>query len=363
MNRRMIDCGMWQNSNFAQLPMGARLLQIGLINHADDQGRIKADLMQIKIQIFPCDNISTTEIQQWLELIAANETIILYTVAGKQYAQMLNWWKYQSLQYAQPSKYPRPEGWLDRIRKTVTKGFIATCNWQTVDGSYTENTCDMDGNPLNQPGKPTPVIHVNGSSNPGGYSPESTGDNSGDVQYKLREDNINYNTTALETIRSEDEANSDGSGGGSLPETLPAPQPVQVIQPTVQETRPVQTPPLTQQQSDYAQVCRAFEDNGFGMLSVILSEQIADMLDEYPLAWILSAMRVSVSANKRQLRYVNGILRKWRADGVDPTVQAADSPKPVAAPIQVQADDKAATFLAQLWQNGGQNATASQRHH
>lgn len=175
MNRRMIDSAMWQNSNFAQLPMGARLLQIGLINHADDQGRIKADLMQLKIQIFPCDDFALSQIQEWLEMMAANETIILYAVNGKQYAQLINWWKYQSLQYAQPSQYPRPEGWKDRIRKTLTKGFIATCNWQTVDGARLPDTCDMDGNP----GKPN--IDSGNSTlppyrpftpSPNGHSPE-----------------------------------------------------------------------------------------------------------------------------------------------------------------------------------------------
>lgn len=149
MNRRMIDASMWQNERFAELPMAGRLLLIGIINHADDQGRVKANPVWLRSQIFPYDNLTTEEIQSWLDMLAQNETIILYSVSGKQYAQLANWWKYQSLQYAQPSQYPRPDGWLDRIRKTVTKGFIATCNWYTVDGTRLKDTCDMDGQPIN----------------------------------------------------------------------------------------------------------------------------------------------------------------------------------------------------------------------
>ena len=66
MNRRMIDCGMWQNERFAEMPMGARLLQIGMINHADDQGRLKANPAWLRAQIFPYDNMEVGLIQSWL---------------------------------------------------------------------------------------------------------------------------------------------------------------------------------------------------------------------------------------------------------------------------------------------------------
>lgn len=149
MTRRMIDASLWQNEKFTRMPLGAQMLQIGIITHADDQGRIKANPSFLRNQIFP-DNeeIANADIQKWLGLMAKNGTIFVYTVDEKQYAQLLNWWKYQSLQYASPSQFPRPDGWKDRIRKTVTKGFIATCNWITVDGTQLDDTCDQDGNPL-----------------------------------------------------------------------------------------------------------------------------------------------------------------------------------------------------------------------
>lgn len=176
MTRRMIDSGMWSNENFAALPAMARLLQIGIINHADDQGRIKAHPLYLAKEIFPYDRVSPANITKWLQLMASNGTIVLYDVEGKQYAQLTKWWEYQSLQYAAPSEYPPPSNWKDRIRRTATKGFIATYNWTLTNGVTVEDTCDEHGKLLppkptlnaKMPSTPTPT------SNGNGYSPEDS---------------------------------------------------------------------------------------------------------------------------------------------------------------------------------------------
>lgn len=172
MTRRMIDTGMWSNENFAALPAMARLLQIGMINHADDQGRIKANPLYLAKEIFPYDRVTPTSISKWLEQIASNGTILLYAVEGKQYAQLTKWWEYQSLQYAAPSDYPPPPTWKDRIRRTATKGFIATFNWTLTNGIIVEDTCDQRGKLLppnpsvnaKRPTSSTPPVNSNGQS-------------------------------------------------------------------------------------------------------------------------------------------------------------------------------------------------------
>lgn len=169
--KRMIDSSMWNSDNFTELPFGARLLQLGIINHADDQGRVRAKPSYLRVTIFPYDPTTDADIQSWLELLASNNTIILYEADGKQYAQLVNWWKYQNLQYAQPSQYPRPAAWQDRVRRTVTKGIIATCNWLKVNGEPIEDTCDQDGKPL-------PPKRRNGGHSP--VSLEASVDDSGD---------------------------------------------------------------------------------------------------------------------------------------------------------------------------------------
>lgn len=157
MGRRMIDSGMWSNENFAELPWGARLLQIGIINHADDQGRLKANPLYLRSLIFPYDNVTSEQILEWLGLIESNDTIARYQVDSKEYMQLVKWWEYQSLSFATPSDYPKPEGWRDRIRYTGKQRTIYTCNWISSTGEPLPDTCDESGNPIPQGKAPVPT--------------------------------------------------------------------------------------------------------------------------------------------------------------------------------------------------------------
>jgi len=154
MTRRMIDAGIWANEHFAMLPPMARLLQIGIINMADDQGRMKAHPAYLRSQIFPYDDVLVDDVQSWLDMIAANDTLMLYETGGKNYLQLLNWWQYQSPAFASPSQYPRPAGWRDHIRFTGKNRIIYTCNWSTSSGDLLPDTCDQDGSPLPKGGQP-----------------------------------------------------------------------------------------------------------------------------------------------------------------------------------------------------------------
>lgn len=148
MTRRIFDSNIWTNEHFGEMPMMARLLLLGIINHADDQGRTKAHAVFLRAQIFPYDDITKEQIDECLKLIEANGTIALYEANGKRYLQLLNWWEYQSLQFAIPSEHPHPDNWHDRIRYNTKGNLILTCNWVTVAGIPLDNTCDEDGDPL-----------------------------------------------------------------------------------------------------------------------------------------------------------------------------------------------------------------------
>ena len=65
--RRMIDPNIWQSEDVAELSMFARLLLIGLISNADDEGRGKANPVFLKSTIFPYDEISIEEVKKALE--------------------------------------------------------------------------------------------------------------------------------------------------------------------------------------------------------------------------------------------------------------------------------------------------------
>lgn len=131
-----------------------------------------------------------------------------------------------------------------------------------------------------------------------------SGPNQEDLLLKGKERNRKETTTTVTEPESKPEEKS-GGGSGELP---------------LHRNR--------QTDSDYARLCSKFESEGFGTLTQILGEQISAMLKEFPVDWIDDAMAVAVSAGKRQLRYVNGILVRWRSEGrQDKKAVASQAPK------------------------------------
>ena len=68
-NKRMLAKSIWQNRKFARLKSDEKLLYIGLVTIADDEGRVWNDDYMLKIQIFPGDDLKPSEIEQMLDHI------------------------------------------------------------------------------------------------------------------------------------------------------------------------------------------------------------------------------------------------------------------------------------------------------
>jgi len=134
--KRMIHRQFFESEAIASLTIRQRLLVVGIITMADDQGRIKGHPGWLKAQIFPYDDISIDEINNDLEQIATNnDTIICYEADDKRYIQLAHWWEYQNMQWAKESNYPPPPEWNDRIRQMVykPKRWVMTKNWPDTD--------------------------------------------------------------------------------------------------------------------------------------------------------------------------------------------------------------------------------------
>lgn len=127
--RRMIDPAIWQSETIAALTRNRRLLFIGLFSNADDQGRLRAHPALIRSLVFPYDDIPLDEIEADLQAIAEQGSIHLYEAGGKRCLQIVNWWKYQSPQWAYPSKISPPDGWADRLRYRKDNQ-VLTQNWK-----------------------------------------------------------------------------------------------------------------------------------------------------------------------------------------------------------------------------------------
>lgn len=67
----------------------------------------------------------------------------------------------------------------------------------------------------------------------------------------------------------------------------------------------------------FKKLVQAFEQNGFGTLSDMVRDNLAQLSDEYTSQWVLDAIKIAVERNARNLRYVEGILKSWQANGKD----------------------------------------------
>ena len=59
-----------------------------------------------------------------------------------------------------------------------------------------------------------------------------------------------------------------------------------------------------------------YEQN-VGMLTPLIAEQLRDMEKLYAPEWINDAFEIAISRNKRHLRYIQNILKRWETEGRD----------------------------------------------
>lgn len=142
-SRRMIKSNIWEDEFIGELSVFQRLVWIGLFSSvADDQGRLLDNPVIIRAKLFPYDDISVTEIEEALKAFDDAEKIQRYSVGGKKLIQILRWWENQNPQWAQPSSYPPPAGWLDGIRTRMNNQYFEE-NWNKKGMRSDEADCDQ----------------------------------------------------------------------------------------------------------------------------------------------------------------------------------------------------------------------------
>jgi len=112
MRMRMINPAIWDDSDFGSLSVPSRLLFIGLISHADDEGRGIADPRQLRKQCFGFDeDINSDQVERMLNEIGEKiRNVKFYTSEAREYYCLLNWLRYQKISHPSPSALPAPGG-------------------------------------------------------------------------------------------------------------------------------------------------------------------------------------------------------------------------------------------------------------
>lgn len=107
--RRLIDPAMWQSGHFKRLGLRQRLLWIGVVTLADDEGKLKGESAVLRAGIFPFDDgVSAKVIEEDLQTLQKEGLIERYTVSGDLYIRIGKWTKYQKPSHPSPSKIPDP---------------------------------------------------------------------------------------------------------------------------------------------------------------------------------------------------------------------------------------------------------------
>ena len=106
---RTIKPSFWGSSDTAQLSRDARLLALGVISMADDDGRFLASPTAINGYVFPNDDISNARINRWLEELTTTGFVHLYTDNGVRYGVLPSWHAHQKINRYTPSLLPEPD--------------------------------------------------------------------------------------------------------------------------------------------------------------------------------------------------------------------------------------------------------------
>jgi hypothetical protein len=109
--KRMIDPSFWVDEKLGTCEPLARILFMGLISQADDEGRLNGHPALIKSLIFPYDHeVTVQNVDAWLILLSAAERrlIVRYEVGNQKYIVIPNFKKHQTINKPQASKLPAP---------------------------------------------------------------------------------------------------------------------------------------------------------------------------------------------------------------------------------------------------------------
>lgn len=108
--KRMIDPSIWTDDGFMSLNPNERLLWLGLISHADDEGRGTAEPRGLRAKVFPADGLSDDDVAGMCGALARHMRVRFYAVDGARYYQLDRWSNHQYIKDRKPSTLPPPGG-------------------------------------------------------------------------------------------------------------------------------------------------------------------------------------------------------------------------------------------------------------
>lgn len=103
---RSIKPEFWSDERMARVSRDARLLFLGLINFADEEGRLRGSPLLIRANVFPYD--AEVDVEAALQELAALGRIVRYTHDGEAYVWVCNFTEHQKTDPRLLSRLPAP---------------------------------------------------------------------------------------------------------------------------------------------------------------------------------------------------------------------------------------------------------------
>jgi hypothetical protein len=105
---RSLKPEIWQDEKIGDLSSWARLLFLGFITMADDEGRFRARPSLILGHVFPYDDEAAKKINGWMSEVEQGGLVRFYEVDGKPYGMLPGFTKHQRINRPSLSSLPTP---------------------------------------------------------------------------------------------------------------------------------------------------------------------------------------------------------------------------------------------------------------
>ena len=105
---RTVKPQFWGDDKVSQLSRDARLLFLGIVSMADDQGRFLASAASIAGFVFPNDDIPPKKLANWLEELTRLGLVVVYNGGRVKYGAIPKWRRHQRISHPQSSPLPPP---------------------------------------------------------------------------------------------------------------------------------------------------------------------------------------------------------------------------------------------------------------
>ena len=125
--KRMVDPDFWLDEKLGTVTRDERLLFMGLISNADDEGRGRANCKLLKSTVFPYDeDLSGENIRTMLLNLAGLKIVTLYEADNQEFYFLPNFLKHQALNRPTKSKLPAPPNEKTEIQQKLTEDSLST---------------------------------------------------------------------------------------------------------------------------------------------------------------------------------------------------------------------------------------------